>query len=236
LLATGHSFYGQVLPSNSVNFGFAQHSVHWLSKVPGKLTGTWTADLASNPEEISIWNKQADEDWNRFIQYRAKELCLGGKLIVVCGAQIGTDSTFSSCFKSFNKVLRDMLADGLLPEVEDISIPVLYRTKEQLQLPFGTHTDLKIEKMELVETEDPYYVQYKKDGNASAFAKGIRDLMQNVLDEQIFAIINKKRHDLASSKKTVEILFNRWEEHCKLHPSECNMSSFLWTLLITKHK
>jgi hypothetical protein len=77
-LASGKSFYEQILPSNTVQFGYTSTALHWLSKKPFNLS-QHCSSLAgqSTKEEMKMWSAQAAEDYKTFLQHRSNELKQG---------------------------------------------------------------------------------------------------------------------------------------------------------------
>lgn len=77
-LASGKSFYEQILPSNTVQFGYTSTAIHWLSKKPCNLRqhcSVWAGH--STAEEVNAWKTQAAEDYRTFLQHRSNELKKG---------------------------------------------------------------------------------------------------------------------------------------------------------------
>jgi hypothetical protein len=77
-LASGKSFCEQILPSNTVQFGYTSTAIHWLSKKPCNLRQHCFALAGqSTDEELQMWEAQAAEDYKMFLQYRSNELKKG---------------------------------------------------------------------------------------------------------------------------------------------------------------
>ncbi len=77
-LASGKSFYEQILPSNTVQFGYTSTAIHWLSKKPCNLHNQcFVLSGQSTPEEIKMCKAQAAEDYKLFLQHRSNELKKG---------------------------------------------------------------------------------------------------------------------------------------------------------------
>ncbi|CAF1137947.1 unnamed protein product [Adineta steineri] len=83
-LASGKSFYQQILPSNTVQFGYTSTAIHWLSKKPCNLQQHCIAlGGKSSAEELKLWSTQAAEDYRLFLQHRSIELKRGAVLVCV---------------------------------------------------------------------------------------------------------------------------------------------------------
>lgn len=77
-LASGKSFYEQILPSNTVQFGYTSTAIHWLSKKPCNLQRhCFVLAGQSTDEELTTWKKQAAQDYKTFLQHRSYELKQG---------------------------------------------------------------------------------------------------------------------------------------------------------------
>ncbi|MBW1279462.1 class I SAM-dependent methyltransferase, partial [Escherichia coli] len=85
------SFYGRVLPRNSIHIGLTSYTTHWLSKVPehvcDKKSRAWNKTyIQCNDliEEVTkAYKVQFTEDMNVFLEARAQELVPGGLIIAV---------------------------------------------------------------------------------------------------------------------------------------------------------
>jgi hypothetical protein len=78
ILASGKSFYEQIMPSNSVNFAYTSTSIHWLSKTPCNITNQCSSSTHEvREEERQLWKQQSYDDYKLFLQNRSKELKKG---------------------------------------------------------------------------------------------------------------------------------------------------------------
>ncbi|XP_014671479.1 PREDICTED: benzoate carboxyl methyltransferase-like [Priapulus caudatus] len=88
VFASGTSFYKQCFPNNSLHFGFSCAGMHWLSRLPCKITDGLHPTQITVAEEREMFRRQAAEDWETILVHRARELQPGGRLVIT---NLGTD-------------------------------------------------------------------------------------------------------------------------------------------------
>lgn len=82
VLASGKSFYNQIIGDNSVHVGFSGSSTHWLSELPDRIVANHIAQCGALSDEKRRLAEYAHRDWVRFLLKRADEMVAGGKLII----------------------------------------------------------------------------------------------------------------------------------------------------------
>ncbi|CAF1502369.1 unnamed protein product [Didymodactylos carnosus] len=75
-LASGKSFYEQILPRDSLDFAFTSTSLHWMSRVPCTIKNHCFYQFA-NSDDYKLWKRQADDDYKAFLKCRSNELKQG---------------------------------------------------------------------------------------------------------------------------------------------------------------
>lgn len=173
--AVGRSFYSQILPSNSVNLGWSSWAIHWLSRVPCGIEGHIQVDYCSDEDVRAAYAKQAAHDWHEFIAFRGRELCPGGRMVVMTLA-IGEDGDagFRPLLAAITDGLDDLTADGLLTadEVSRMCVPTVGRRKTDFTAPFapsGRFEGLEIEHLDVFDADDRFWARYQIDSDATAF-------------------------------------------------------------------
>ena len=173
--AVGRSFYTQILPSNSVNLGWSSWAIQWLSRTPAPIPDHVQVAYSSDEAIRAAYTKQAAHDWHEFIAFRGRELCPGGRLVVMT---VGRDEEGEFGFRRLLSALVDTLdelaAGELLSEeeVHRMCIPTVARTEADFLAPFapkGRFEQLEIEHLELFNAEDRFWTQYQADRDATAF-------------------------------------------------------------------
>ncbi|TRW88286.1 SAM-dependent methyltransferase [Mycolicibacterium sp. 018/SC-01/001] len=174
--AVGRSFYGQILPSNSVNLGWSAWAIHWLSQVPAPVLGAHLQVATCGDEELQeAYAKQAARDWHEFVAFRGRELCPGGRLVVTTMG-IGDDGEvgFRPLLAAMADALAEVTAAGVITadEAAHMCIPTVARRAADFTAPFapsGVFERLQIEHLEIVDAQDRFWERYQSDGDAAEF-------------------------------------------------------------------
>jgi hypothetical protein len=173
--AIGRSFYHQILPSNSVHLGWSSWAIQWLGKVPAPVPDHLQVSYSADESVKAAYARQAAIDWHEFVAFRGRELCPGGRLVVLTTA-VGDDGEFGHrpLFRGMVAELADLVAQGLLTEDEHyrMCIPMVSRRAADFLSPFapkGRFEQLEIEHLEVFDAEDRFWSQYRVDHDATAF-------------------------------------------------------------------
>ena len=173
--AIGRSFYSQIMPSSSVNLGWSSWAIHWLSRVPGPIPDHLHVAYSSDERVRDAYARQAAQDWQEFIAFRGRELCRGGRLLVVTAAvDEDGDSGYRPLLGALIDTIDELVAERLLTtdEVYRMGIPIVGRRESDFLAPFapkGRFEQLEIEHLEILDAGDRFWQQYEVDGNADAF-------------------------------------------------------------------
>jgi hypothetical protein len=173
--AIGRSFYTQILPSNSVNLGWSSWAIQWLGRVPTPVVDHLQVDYSGDETVKLAYAKQAAFDWHEFVAFRGRELCPGGRVVVLTTA-IGDDGEFGHrpLFHSMVAELAELAAQGLVSddETQRMCIPMVSRRASDFLSPFapkGRFERVEIEHLEVFDAEDRFWTQYRVDHDAQAF-------------------------------------------------------------------
>ncbi|XP_076452052.1 uncharacterized protein LOC143287714 [Babylonia areolata] len=85
-MASGTSFFEQILPDNTAHFIISLASAHYLSKPATKFQNSLERYPDATEEERQLVEAQGAEDWETFLLHRARELKSGGLLCVAMPA------------------------------------------------------------------------------------------------------------------------------------------------------
>lgn len=175
--AIGRSFYSQILPSNSVNLGWSSWAIHWLSRVPCSIDGHIQVNYCTDDTVRAAYAKQAARDWHEFVAFRGRELCPGGRLVVMTMA-IGEDGEFGyrPLLSAIVDALDEVATGGLLTEDEmaRMCIPTVGRRARDFMAPFapsGRFEGLEIEHLEVFDADDRFWDRYQIDKSTTAFGQ-----------------------------------------------------------------
>ena len=120
------SFHGRLFPESSIHFMFSSHALHWLSKVPAELldknSPAWNRGkihYTSAPDEVShAYAAQFEKDMEIFLSARAKELVVGGMIVLLISAL----PTGIPASRTPIGILFDLLGSSLMDMVKEVSL------------------------------------------------------------------------------------------------------------------
>ena len=133
--AVGRSFYRQIIPSNSVHLGWSSWAIQWLSRVPAPIPDHVQVAYSADEAVRTAYAKQAAHDWHEFVAFRGRELCPGGRLVVLTMAlDEHGEFGYRPLLNGLVKTLTELTADGLLTEdeVRHMCLPTVGRQEARL--------------------------------------------------------------------------------------------------------
>lgn len=173
--AIGRSFYESVLPQQSVSLGCSSYAAMWLSRIPTLIPGHFLARLSTGDVRAKF-ERQAAQDWETFLSLRARELRLGGRLVVVLAALNDDGQTgLEDIFNHANAVLAEMVDAGAIQaeERERMVLGTYPRRRSELLAPFqqsGHFEGLRAECCDLTSLPDSAWADYERDRNVKELA------------------------------------------------------------------
>jgi SAM dependent carboxyl methyltransferase len=173
--AVGRSFYESVLPSNHVHLGWCSYAAMWISRIPTRIPGHFAVPRSTG-EVRAAFERQAAQDWERFLLLRACELRPGGRLVIaVPAANDDGTSGFEDLLDHANATLAEMVDEGAITADERarMVIGVWPRRRRDLLAPFsgdGQFCGMKVEHCETNAVADAAWAAYERDGNKVAVA------------------------------------------------------------------
>jgi SAM-dependent methyltransferase len=233
--AIGRSFYGQVLPAESVDLGWSSYAAVWLSRVPGRISGHFIP--FHNAQALAEFAAQAATDWESFLALRARELRPGGRLVVVLPARDERGLTgFEVLMDHANEVLADLVATGgiLAEERARMALGTYPRQRHELLAPFardGQFQQLVVEDCEFSTLEDAVWADYEQDGDKDAFAARHALFFRSIFVPTLATALT-----LAADPKTCRAFADQMEHGLKrrLASQPVAMHSFVSTLVLAK--
>jgi hypothetical protein len=180
--AAGTSFYLPILPSGCLDFGFSATAMHWLSRLPGRITDHVHA-VGARGDELEVYRAQALADWETILLQRARELRSGARLVMsnFCideqGRYLGgTDGV--NMFDTFNQLWREMAGAGDITQAEyqRTAFPQFYKNVDEYCAPLRDTSSpvyragLRLVSAETRIVECPYARRFREEGDADAFA------------------------------------------------------------------
>jgi hypothetical protein len=173
--AIGRSFYGQILPSKTVNLGWSSWATHWLSRLPAQLPDHVHVALSNDDAARAAFARQAALDWHNFVAFRGRELAPHGRLVVLTvAADEDGGFGFAALLDAIVAALGDQARDGLLgeDEVRRMALPTFARSEKYLRAPFapsGRIEGLMVDRLEMFDAGDRFWARFRTDGDAEAF-------------------------------------------------------------------
>jgi salicylate 1-O-methyltransferase len=173
--AVGRSFYTQILPSNSINLGWTSWAIQWLSRVPVPIPDHVLVAYSGDDGVRGAYARQAAHDWHEFVAFRGRELCPGGRLVVMTMAlDEHGEFGYRPLVVAMMDTLTELITGGLLREDElhRMAIPCVGRRAADFLVPFapsGRFERCSIEHLEVFNAEDRFWTQYRSEKDAKAF-------------------------------------------------------------------
>lgn len=173
--AIGRSFYESVLPAGHVDLGWSSYAAVWLSRIPALIPGHFISSGCTG-DVRAVFDRQGTEDWRLFLTQRARELRVGGRLVVALpGLSDSGGSGLESIFTCANAVLEEMVHEGVFSEDEHkrMVLGAYPRRRAQLLEPFDVNGDfqsLSVECCDLLNLPDAAWTDYELDGDGQRLA------------------------------------------------------------------
>ncbi|CAE6206012.1 unnamed protein product [Arabidopsis arenosa] len=208
------SFYGRVLPRNSIHIGNTSFTTHWLSKVPeevcDKKSPAWNKNyIHCNDliEEVTeAYKVQFTKDMRVFLKARAEELVAGGLMIALgqCLPDgVAMYETWPGIVKdTIGDCLQDMATLGLTTEekIEMFNLPVYFPQSSELKGAIEQNKSFTIEMMEIV--SHPLEAMQLSNNFVTSMYRAI---LSTVIEEHF-------------GDSVVDELFRRFAEKLSKHP------------------
>jgi len=199
--AVGRSFYEPVVPPGTVSLGWSSTAAHWLSRVPAPLADRAWAPTARTARS-GPFLERARQDWRRFLDLRAAELRVGGRLVVVV-ATVDDDGVCGGehALDGLDEALRAEVAAGAISrdEAARVVVPNFFLSRAELEAPFGEAAfggRLRLIAHERVVSPDPLWSAFERtadaDALAAAFTGWVRAFSQSSL---LAALASGRGHD-----------------------------------------
>jgi salicylate 1-O-methyltransferase len=147
----------------------------WLSRVPMPIPGHFYI-ARSGGETRAAFERQAAQDWERFLSLRSKELRPGGRLVLsVPGGHHDGSTGFEELMDLANATLADMVAEGVVAtdERDRMVHGALLRPLRDLLAPFAREphfAGLTVEHSEVNPVPDAAWAAFEQDGGKEALA------------------------------------------------------------------
>nr|POE73595.1 putative s-adenosylmethionine-dependent methyltransferase at5g38100 [Quercus suber] len=239
------SFHGRLFPESSLHFVHSSYALQWLSKLPEELlnknSAAWNkgrVHYASAPDEVAqAYTDQFAKDITTFLDCRAKELVVGGLMVLIMpGIPNGihrSSAPTGMIFGFLGHCLMDMAKEGLISEaqVNTFNLPVYVASPKEMTQLVETNGCFDIERMEITQPGA------RVDGlSGQALTKHLRAGMEDPVeisrsssrssgDLEFFAQIRCRSRDFYPDR--VQILSSSSRYGGDLGNFQCKWSEFL---------
>lgn len=236
--AIGRSFYENVLPPASVHLGWSSYAAVWLSRVPELIPNHFFSPHSKGSVRAGF-DRQGAQDWETFLALRARELHVGGRLVIVLPALADDGvSGFENVMEQANAVLMEMVANGAI-KAEERARMVLrshLRRKGDLLAPFardGQFRQLVVEDFGMSSLTDAAWTDYERDGNKETLATKHALFFRSVFSPGLASALDEVR---SGNTEALRSFGDRLEAGLKrrLETQPKAMHSFVQTIVLAK--
>ena len=204
-LFSANSFYKQIIPDNTLDFGFSATAMHWLSSKPCDLSDH-VHMVGAEGEQYLSFSAQGKKDWESILLNRARELRPGGQLLLLnfCRDENGNylgNTTGVNMFSNFAKIWQDFMDQGLIREDEyqKMTLPQYYNTVEEFSAPLKNFENpvyqagLRLKQIETRITACPFAEAFKEHQDAERFAKEYIPTIRSWNESIFFGALDTQR-------------------------------------------
>lgn len=253
--ASGVSFLGQVTRSNSVDFGYSNIAMHWLSKAPCNISGPGMYVPDAGEKTRKLFANFAAAEWERNLKARARELKPGGKLLIAHLTPGKTDDNREQecgrwAWRAANNLFYEVCKEnrdeyGFSQELLDaLTILCYFRTKDELlgaksilcdnkEKVHGAGGKLLVDKMTDIHVPCPHFQKYQQNGNLDEFAENVTNSCLGISENMWCREITKHCTNLDFNEFKNDIL-KKWQTKIKTDPEYYKLDMFFTLFLATK--
>ncbi|KAK6120744.1 hypothetical protein DH2020_045512 [Rehmannia glutinosa] len=165
------SFYGRLLPTNSLNLVYSSYSLQWLSQIPQGLESNREnihMAMSSPPEVFEAYKRQHQRDFSTFLISRGEEMVAGGRMVLTfVGRSVEDPSTKDDCahFTLLANTLLDMIPQGLIKKADlhSFNMPIYTPCKQEVEAAIREEGSFTLDKLECFLV--PWDAHVVKNGN-----------------------------------------------------------------------
>jgi hypothetical protein len=243
--AVGGSFYGPLLPPGTVHLATCFNSIQWLDRLPDTPVLDFVAyrrphpprpGVAVSAEATAAFKRQSEQDLVRFLEYRARELVPGGKLLLASPGDTDRACIGDGLADVLNDACLDLVAAGRLErdEYERFTFPTYFRTVVELLEPLERDDSpvrgaFTVDRAEALEVPTPFFVEFRRNGDAAAYARAYTGFLRAVSEPVVKAAFGRRERGAA----TVECLYERIQARLKAEPERYLFRYILVAALLT---
>jgi hypothetical protein len=242
----GGSFYGPLLPPGMVQLATCFNALHWLDRLPAVPSPVGVGyrrphprrpGLAVSPEATAAFTRQAEQDLDRFLTCRARELLPGGKLLLAGPGDFDQYRVCDGFYDIVNDACLDLVAAGRLEreQYERLTMPMYFRTLQELLAPVEredspVHDAFAVERAQELEVPMPFLVEFRRSGDVAAYAGAYTGFLRAASEPVVRATFNQPDGKFG----TVERLYERMCARLLADPERYSCRFTLVAALLTR--
>jgi hypothetical protein len=233
--AVGGSFYGQLLPPGTVHLATSFNAILWLDQLPAQGVRDFVVYRRPHPprpgadvsaEVAAAFARQAEQDLVHFLDCRARELAVGGKLLLATPGDTEQVCTCDGLYDVLNDASLDLVAAGQLDREQYVrlTIPVYFRTLAEVLAPLEREDSpvrgaFAVDRAEALEIPIPFIVEFQRGGDVTAYGDAYTGFLRAVSEPVVRTVLNQPEKDAA----IVESLYERMHARLVAQPQR-----YLW--------
>jgi hypothetical protein len=232
VLCAGTSFYEQVCASDSVDIAYSYVSAHFLNGSPPLTSHVLMHEASAREKEE--WERQAAQDWSRFISRRAAEVKSGGR-VMIC--TMSRDAQGGNSWGGFSRVVWECIQQvhkqgGLNgDEVRALCIPACLRSESEILQPFESpngEAPFDVDDLTFARTE----VESERKLPSDARAKVMRKRIEAVWGGMFVRQLVQMGRELSTANHSMREVWDLFEDALRRDPEDgwTNMQVFYLTL------
>ena len=228
-LFSANSFYKQIIPDNTLDFGFSATAMHWLSSKPCDLSDH-VHMVGAEGEQYLSFSAQGKKDWESILLNRARELRSGGQLLLLnfCRDENGKylgNTTGVNMFTNFADIWQDFLDQGRIRPEEywNMTLPQYYNTVEEFSAPLKNSESsvylagLRLKKIKTRITPCPFAEAFKDHQDAQQFAEEYIPTIRSWNESIFFGALDIQR-PLKERKKIIHDYYQTYQKQVQESP------------------
>jgi hypothetical protein len=244
--AVGGSFYGPLLPPDTVHLATCFNALHWLDRLPTvpapvgvvyRRPHPTRPGLAVSPEAAAAFQAQAEQDLEQFLECRARELVPGGQLLLAGPGDTDQVRISDGLCEVLTDACLELIASGRLrrEQYERLTLPVYFRTRAELLAPLGragspVRGAFTVERAQALEVPAPFLVEYRRSGDVTAYATAYTGFLRAVTEPVVRAAFTQPEGDVWA----VEWLYDRIRARLVAEPERYPFRYILVAALLTR--
>lgn len=229
VLASASSFYNQVVPDRSVQFGYSSSALHWLREHPDRCLKDHLFHWGGTPAESQHLAELSAQDWSAVLHQRARELAAGARMVVsVAGslgdmgydgidpAIVGQTTSGQKPLDLLNAVMSEMVRESAIDRLayEMMSIPIHMRTLDQFLAPFrqeALSAAFAVEHARTYFLDCPFYARFKQTGDVQSYAAELVATVRAFTEPMVVRGLTAAGNETTSESRIGQLVFEIYE-------------------------